>query len=75
MLTTDLCKISKGVIKYHENLLNVTLFYQAASDACRQMGNRKYYEQMIKDLCQTQKDKITEEGDVTNLKEYMQVAL
>ena len=39
------------------------------------MGNRKFYEQMIKDLCQTEKDKITDEVDVTNLKEYMQVSV
>lgn len=45
---------------------------EAASDACKQMGNRKCYEQMITDFCQTQKDQITDEGDVTNLKEYMQ---
>ncbi len=46
---------------------------KAAADACRQMGNRKYYDQMITDMCQAKNDNITDESDVTNLKEYMRV--
>eukprot|EP00795_Rhopilema_esculentum_P016602 gene16602-8029_t len=45
---------------------------EAAADACRQMGNRKFYDLMLQDFCQSKQDKITDELDVTNLKEYMQ---
>jgi len=61
-----------GGLKYLSGKRMIRPASEAASDACRHMGNRKFYEQMIKDLCQTQKDKITDEVDVTNLKEYMQ---
>lgn len=39
------------------------------------MGNRKFYDQLIADLCQHEKDKITDETDVTTLKDYMQVSI
>nr|CAB3235000.1 putative uncharacterized protein CXorf58 [Phallusia mammillata] len=44
----------------------------AAADACRLMGHRKFYDQMIVDACQYEKDKITDEVDVTTVKDYMQ---
>ncbi|XP_076820388.1 uncharacterized protein CXorf58-like isoform X1 [Clavelina lepadiformis] len=44
----------------------------AASDACKLMGHRKFYDQMIIDACQFEKDKITDEVDVTTVKDYMQ---
>ena len=37
------------------------------------MGHRKFYDQMIIDACQFEKDKITDEVDVTTVKDYMQV--
>ncbi|XP_072035268.1 uncharacterized protein CXorf58-like [Amphiura filiformis] len=44
----------------------------AASDACRMMGHRKFYDQMIADTCQHMQDRITDEVDVTTVKDYMQ---
>ena len=37
------------------------------------MGNRKYYDQIIIDACQYEKDKITDEMDVSTMKDFMQV--
>lgn len=37
------------------------------------MGNRKFYDQLIADMCQHEKDRITDEIDVTTMKDYMQV--
>ena len=47
--------------------------FQAASDSLRLMGNRKFYDQLIADMCQHEKDRITDEIDVTTMKDYMQV--
>ncbi|XP_038049860.1 putative uncharacterized protein CXorf58 [Patiria miniata] len=43
----------------------------AAVDACRMMGHRKFYDQLIADTCQHERDKITSEVDVTTVKDYM----
>ncbi|KAJ7333190.1 hypothetical protein OS493_018366 [Desmophyllum pertusum] len=45
---------------------------EAASDSLRLMGNRKFYDQLIADMCQHEKDRITDEIDVTTMKDYMQ---
>ncbi len=45
---------------------------EAAGDARRQMGNRKFYDQMLVDACCHQQMKVTDEVDVTTMKEYMQ---
>ncbi|XP_002736551.1 uncharacterized protein CXorf58-like [Saccoglossus kowalevskii] len=45
---------------------------EAAEDACRLMGHRNFYDQMITDACQHDKSKITDEIDVTTMKDYMQ---
>ena len=37
------------------------------------MGHRKFYDQMIADTCQHEQDRITDEVDVTTVKDYMQV--
>ena len=50
----------------------VTLFLQAARDACDLMGHRKFYDQMIQDVIQHDTHKITGEVDITTLKDYMQ---
>lgn len=44
----------------------------AAKDAQRHMGSRVFYNQMLVDACQHQQLKITDEIDVTTMKEYMQ---
>ena len=49
------------------------IFFQAASDSLRLMGNRKFYDQLIADMCQHEKDRITDEIDVMTMKDYMQV--
>ncbi len=51
----------------------IVLEFQAAREACNQMGNRKFYEQIIVDSLQVQKGKIVDETDVVTLKDYMQV--
>lgn len=53
--------------------LSVPLALQAAKDAQRWMGSRQFYDQMLVDACHHQQLKITEEVDVTTMKEYMQV--
>ena len=37
------------------------------------MGNRKFYDQMLQDAMFQQQYRITDEVDVTTLKDYMQV--
>lgn len=55
--------------------LKIFSSFQAASDSLRLMGNRKFYDQLIADMCQHEKDRITDEIDVTTMKDYMQVWL
>ncbi|XP_074844163.1 uncharacterized protein CXorf58 homolog [Carettochelys insculpta] len=45
---------------------------EAAVDACKLMGHRKYYDQMIQDELQYQNHKIIDEIDVATVKDYMQ---
>ena len=54
-------------------VLKIFSSFQAASDSLRLMGNRKFYDQLIADICQHEKDRITDEIDVTTMKDYMQV--
>ncbi|XP_052782799.1 uncharacterized protein CXorf58-like [Mya arenaria] len=44
----------------------------AAEDSLRLMGNRQFYNQMLQDVMFQKKYKITDEIDVTTLKDYMQ---
>ena len=37
------------------------------------MGNRKYCDQVLEDVCQNHQLKITDEVDITTMKDYMQV--
>ncbi|XP_052107092.1 uncharacterized protein CXorf58-like [Mytilus californianus] len=45
---------------------------EASEDSLRNMGNRKFYDQMLQDAMFQQQYKITDEVDVTTLKDYMQ---
>ncbi|XP_075710172.1 uncharacterized protein CXorf58 homolog isoform X2 [Rhinoderma darwinii] len=45
---------------------------EAANDACKLMGHRTYYEQMICDQLEHQKYRITDVVDVATFKDYMQ---
>ncbi|KAM8819836.1 uncharacterized protein CXorf58 homolog [Eudromia elegans] len=44
---------------------------EAAADACKLMGYRKYYEQIVQDELQYQQQRITDETDVATMKDYM----
>ena len=46
---------------------------QAAEDSRQQMGNRRFYDQMLSDVCRHQQQQVTDEIDITNMKEYMKV--
>ena len=50
-------------------------FPQAAGDARRLMGSRRYYDLMLSDACHHHQLKFTDEMDVTTVKEYMQVCM
>ncbi len=39
------------------------------------MGNRKYCDQVLEDACQNQQLGITDEVDITTMKDYMQVRI
>ncbi|XP_039601523.1 putative uncharacterized protein CXorf58 homolog [Polypterus senegalus] len=45
---------------------------EAAVDACKIMGHRRFYDQIICDEIQRQKKKIVDEVDVVSMKDYMQ---
>lgn len=45
---------------------------EAAEDSLRLMGNRHFYDQMLQDTIRHQQASITDEVDVTTLKDYMQ---
>lgn len=47
--------------------------WQASEDSLRHMGNRRFYDQMLQDAMYNQQYRVTDEIDVTTLKDYMQV--
>ncbi|XP_041483306.1 putative uncharacterized protein CXorf58 [Lytechinus variegatus] len=59
-------------LKYFSGKKIIKPASDASVDACREMGHRKFYDQMIADTCQHERDKITDEIDVTTVKDYMQ---
>ena len=67
---------SKIVIVSYAFLLNSRVFIlKAAQDACDLMGHRKFYDQVLEDIIHYDTYKITDQIDVTTLKDYMQVNL
>lgn len=68
----SLLKLNSKTLCNIRNLLFL-FFIQAACDSLQLMGNRKFYDQMTADLCQHEKDKITDEIDITTMKDYMRV--
>ncbi|EMP25645.1 hypothetical protein UY3_17233 [Chelonia mydas] len=58
--------------KYISGKRTISPASEAAVDACRLMGHRKYYDQMIQDELQYQNHKIIDETDVATVKDYMQ---
>ncbi|XP_062598361.1 uncharacterized protein CXorf58-like isoform X2 [Saccostrea cucullata] len=61
----------KGV-KYLSGRRVIKPATEASEDSLRNMGNRKFYDQMLQDAMYNQQYKITDEIDVTTLKDYMQ---
>ncbi|XP_065889234.1 uncharacterized protein CXorf58-like isoform X2 [Dysidea avara] len=59
-------------IKYFSGKKVITPASEAARDACKQMGDRKFCDQMMSDACQHAQQKITSDVDVTSLKDYVQ---
>ncbi|KAJ8794638.1 hypothetical protein J1605_003109 [Eschrichtius robustus] len=49
------------------------MFHDAVVDACKIMGKKKFYHQIMEDERLFQKFKITDEIDIVTLKDYMQV--
>ncbi|XP_077743993.1 uncharacterized protein CXorf58 homolog isoform X1 [Canis aureus] len=45
---------------------------EAVADACKIMGKKKFYHQVMEDECLFQKFKITDKIDIVTLKDYMQ---
>ncbi|XP_013415353.1 putative uncharacterized protein CXorf58 [Lingula anatina] len=62
---------SKGV-QYLSGKRVIKAGTEAAQDACDLMGNRKFLDQIIVDAVHHEQFKITDEIDVTTLKDYMQ---
>ncbi|XP_075769421.1 uncharacterized protein CXorf58 homolog isoform X4 [Pelodiscus sinensis] len=58
--------------KYLSGKRTISPASEAAVDACKLMGHRKYYDQMIWDELQYQNHKIIDETDVATVKDYMQ---
>ncbi|XP_015270921.1 PREDICTED: putative uncharacterized protein CXorf58 homolog [Gekko japonicus] len=58
--------------KYISGKTIITPRSEAAVDACRLMGYRKYYKQMLQDELQFKKYGVTDEVDVATVKDYMQ---
>uniref|UniRef100_A0A8C3RVE6 Uncharacterized protein n=1 Tax=Chelydra serpentina TaxID=8475 RepID=A0A8C3RVE6_CHESE len=59
--------------KYISGRRTISPASEAAVDACKLMGHRKYYDQMIWEELQYQTHKIIDEIDVATVKDYMQV--
>ena len=57
------------------SLKQLYLYFKAAQDACDLMGHRKFYDQVLEDIIHYDTYKITDQIDVTTLKDYMQVNL
>ncbi|XP_065435516.1 uncharacterized protein CXorf58 homolog isoform X2 [Chrysemys picta bellii] len=58
--------------KYISGKRTISPASEAAADACKLMGHRKYYDQIIWDELQYQNHKIIDEIDVATVKDYMQ---
>lgn len=66
--------VAGGGVQYISGKRLIKPASEAAEDSRRQMGNRKFYDQMLLDACHHHQLKVTEETDVTTMKEYMQYA-
>lgn len=58
-------------VKYLSGKKTIKPASQAAVDSCELMGNRKFFDQMIIDMCQDQQNLIVDELNVSNMKDCM----
>ncbi|XP_062982561.1 uncharacterized protein CXorf58 homolog [Elgaria multicarinata webbii] len=65
------CKSRSQKSKYISGKKVITSTSEAAIDACKLMGYRKYYKQMLQDEVQNKKYGITDEMDVATIKDYV----
>lgn len=61
-------------VKYISGKKAIKPASKAAEEACDQMGKRKFLEIMVRDTMCQEKYKVTDQMDVTTLKDYMQVS-
>ena len=66
--------VSVGGVQYISGSRLIRPASDAAEDSRKQMGNRKFYDQMLVDACHHHQLGVTDEVDVTTMKEYMQYA-
>ena len=72
--TSSVRGVAGGGVQYISGRRFIKPASEAAEDSRRQMGNRKFYDQMLLDACHHHQLKVTDEVDVTTMKEYMQYA-
>ena len=60
-------------VKYMSGKKSIKPASKAAEEACDQMGKRKFLQIMVQDTMCQERYKITDEMDITTLKDYMQV--
>lgn len=58
-------------LKYLSGKKNIKPASKAAKDSCHLMGNRKFFDQMISDLCEEKSSSIRDELDISCLQDYM----
>lgn len=74
-LSQKICKVCADSHCYYTTILKVFFSsLQAVVDACKIMGKKKFYHQIMEDERLFQKFKITDEIDIVTLKDYMQVS-
>lgn len=62
-------------VKYMSGKKAIKPASKAAEEACDLMGTRKFLQIMVQDTMCQERYKVTDEMDVTTLKDYMQVSL
>jgi len=64
-----------GRVKYMSGKKAIKPASKAAEEACDLMGKRKFLQIMVQDSMCRERYKVTDEMDVTTLKDYMQVCV
>ena len=58
-------------LKYLSGRRTIKPASEAAVDSCKLMGNRKFLDQMLSDVCEEQQSQVSDVLDVANLQDYM----